>query len=201
MATSKPIDFSYTGDIAVLYRGFLLMGQQPGYGPDEPPKLGYVRAYRNITYFNSDIRSHESTHFHLVYDMIEESDDEGEFTEEQFVELEGSGKIVGRMYKSVQEALGTPVYEVLEEPGEYIAEVPRKSQLEQEGRRIADQLGNGVVYKGPWIPYGPEGEFFGYFFQDEAVTMTSFVVKTYEEAKEALIDARRRFNAEPPIFT
>lgn len=120
---SKPIDFSYTGDIAVLYKGFLLVGHQPGYGPDEPPKLGYVRAYRSTTYFNNDIRSYESTHFHLVYDMIEEANDTGEFTEEQFEELEKSGRIVGRMYKSMQEALGTPVYEVLEEPGEYIAEV------------------------------------------------------------------------------
>ncbi len=120
----KPIDFSYEGDIAVLYKGFLLVGHQPGYGPDEPPKLGYVRAYRNITYFDGGIRSYESTHFHLVYDMIEEASDAGEFTEEQFMELQSSGKIVGRVYKSIQEALGTPVYEVLEEPGEFIAEVP-----------------------------------------------------------------------------
>jgi len=147
VAMSRPIDFSYTGDIAVLYRGFLLIGHQPGYGPDEPPKLGYVRAYRNTSYFNDGIRSYESTHFHLVYDMIEEVNDTGEFTEEQFAELEGSGRIVGRMYKSIQEALGTPVYEALEEPGEYIAEVATYPP------RV------GII---PRLPEGARGDFLFY---------------------------------------
>ena len=72
--------------------------------------------------------------------------------------------------------------------------------IEQEGQRIAEELGHGVVYLGPWLPYGRKGEFFGHFFDDRAVTGTSFVAKTLDEAKAALIKARREFGAKPPVF-
>jgi len=73
--------------------------------------------------------------------------------------------------------------------------------IEEEGRRIAQRLGQGVTYRGPWLPYGPKGEFLGYFFQDDAVTGSSFVAKTFEEAKADLIEMRRKFGAKPPVFT
>ena len=65
-----------------------------------------------------------------------------------------------------------------------------------EGQRIAEQLGNGVVYVGPWLPYGRNGEFYGHFFVDRAVTGTSFVANTFDQAKAALIKSRREFGAE-----
>lgn len=74
------------------------------------------------------------------------------------------------------------------------------SSLEEEGRRIAQRLGQGVTYRGPWLPYGPGGEFIGHFFQDDAVTETSFVAKTFKEAKASLIDIRKKFGAKPPVF-
>lgn len=74
------------------------------------------------------------------------------------------------------------------------------SSLEEEGRRIAKRLGQGVTYRGPWLPYGPGGEFLGHFFQDDAVTETSFVAKTFEEAKANLIDIRKKWGAKPPVF-
>lgn len=73
--------------------------------------------------------------------------------------------------------------------------------IEQEGQRIAEELGHGVVYLGPWLPYGRKGEFFGHFFDDRAVTGTSFVAKTLDGAKDALIKARERFSAKIPVFS
>ena len=72
--------------------------------------------------------------------------------------------------------------------------------LREEGQKIAEQLGHGVVYRGPWLPEGPSGEFYGHFFSDDAVTESSFVAPTLEEAKEALTSIRRGFGAEPPVF-
>ena len=74
------------------------------------------------------------------------------------------------------------------------------SSTEEAGQKIAQRLGQGVTYKGPWLPYGPKGEFLGYFFQDDAVTETSFVAKTFEEAKASLIKTRKDFGAKPPVF-
>ena len=77
---------------------------------------------------------------------------------------------------------------------------PRREALIQEGKKIAERLGNGVYCAGPWLPYGPEGKFMGYFFEDDAVTGTSFVAMNYEEAKEGLINVRENFKAKPPVF-
>jgi len=74
------------------------------------------------------------------------------------------------------------------------------SSIEEEGQRIAERLGQGVTYRGPWFPYGPNGKFLGYFFQDDAVTGSSFVAKTFEEAKASLIEMRKDFGAKPPVF-
>ena len=74
------------------------------------------------------------------------------------------------------------------------------STLKEEGQKIAEQLGHGVIYKGPWLPYGPGGEFYGHFFEDDAVTESSFVASTLEEAKEALTSIRKGFGAELPVF-
>ncbi|MBU0846904.1 hypothetical protein KKH23_06900 [Patescibacteria group bacterium] len=76
----------------------------------------------------------------------------------------------------------------------------RVETLREEGQAIAQKLGNGVGYYGPWLPYGPEGEFMGHFFQDDAVTETSFVAFNYEKAKAILIQSRKDFGAEPPVF-
>jgi len=77
---------------------------------------------------------------------------------------------------------------------------PRRETLIQEGKKIAERLGNGVYCAGPWLPYGPEGKFMGHFFEDDAVTRTSFVAMNYEEAKEELINVREKFGAKPPVF-
>ncbi len=74
------------------------------------------------------------------------------------------------------------------------------SRLEEEGQKVAERLGNGVTYGRPWLPYGPKGEFFGHFFLD-AVTGTSFVAKTFEEAKAELTKTRKQFGARPPVFS
>lgn len=79
------------------------------------------------------------------------------------------------------------------------------SSLREEGEAIVARLGNGVGYYGPWLPDGaelyPEGTFLGHFFQDDAVTKTSFVARTYEDAKTKLIKVRKDFGAEPPVFS
>ena len=36
----------------------------------------------------------------------------------------------------------------------------------EEGQKIAQQLGGEVIYKSPWLPDGPKGEFLGHFFTD-----------------------------------
>jgi len=72
--------------------------------------------------------------------------------------------------------------------------------IEEEGRRIAKRLGQGVTYYRPWLPEGPKGEFYGHIFEDAAVTETAFVAKTFEEAKASLIDIRKKFGAKPPVF-
>lgn len=72
--------------------------------------------------------------------------------------------------------------------------------VEGEGQKIAERLGQGVVCRGAWFPHGPEGEFLGYFFEDAAVTETSFLAKTFEEAKANLIEVRTKFRARPPVF-
>ncbi len=74
------------------------------------------------------------------------------------------------------------------------------SSIEEEGQKIAQRLGQGVTYRGPWFLPGLKREFLGYFFQDDAVTESSFVAKTFEEAKASLIKTRKAFGAKPPVF-
>ncbi len=76
----------------------------------------------------------------------------------------------------------------------------RLEQLEQEGRLIAEQLGNGVNYAGPLLWDGPEGKFYGHLFQDDAVTVSSFTGIDFEGAKTRLIEMRQQWDAEPPVF-
>jgi hypothetical protein len=65
----------------------------------------------------------------------------------------------------------------------------------KEGKAIAEKLGNSIGYYGPY-QWRPEG---GYVFKD-AVTGSSFIAKTYEEAKQELINMRKEFGAKPPTF-
>lgn len=102
----------------------------------------------------------------------------------------------------------TPVkYYWPDDYGMYLEEVQgkvlnsKRRSLIQEGKKIATQLGNGVTYMSPWLPYGPEGEFWGHYFEDTAVTKTSFLADDFEDAKEALIGVRKSFDAEPPVFS
>ena len=76
----------------------------------------------------------------------------------------------------------------------------RREQLSREGKEIARQLGNGVGYYGPWLPFGPEGEFLGHLIQDDAVTIGSFTVMDIDDAREKLVELRKNFGAEPPVF-
>ncbi|GAI89376.1 unnamed protein product, partial [marine sediment metagenome] len=64
---------------------------------------------------------------------------------------------------------------------------------------IARKLGNEVIYKGPWLPNGEKGEFYGHWFTDR-VTGSSFAAKTLEEAKAILIQSRKDWGEKPPVF-
>lgn len=79
-------------------------------------------------------------------------------------------------------------------------ETPREKSLRLQGEEITRQIDNGVNYRGPWLPDGPEGELLGHFFQDDAVTQTSFVCQDIEDCKAKLIKVREDFKAEPPVF-
>jgi len=80
-------------------------------------------------------------------------------------------------------------------------ETPREKSLRLQGEEIVRQLDNGVNYRGPWLPEGPEGELLGHFFQDDAVTQTSFVCQDITDCKAKLIKVREDFKAAPPVFT
>ncbi|MBA7608871.1 hypothetical protein ES703_16055 [subsurface metagenome] len=71
--------------------------------------------------------------------------------------------------------------------------------LREEGQKIARKLGGEVIYEGPWLPYGPKGEFLGHFFSDR-VTGSTFPAKTLEEAKATLIQSRKDWGEKPPVF-
>jgi len=70
--------------------------------------------------------------------------------------------------------------------------------IEEEGREIAQRLGNAVYYNGPQMY---EGEFFCHLFTDTAVTGTTFAAMNLDKAKAALIRKRKEFGAEPPVFS
>lgn len=65
------------------------------------------------------------------------------------------------------------------------------SAIEEEGRRIAQQLGIDIRYIGP--QYGKDDEFMFHVFNDIAVTGTSFVANTLEEAIASLTEKRTLF--------
>ncbi|MFH1575602.1 MAG: hypothetical protein ABIB55_01490 [Candidatus Nealsonbacteria bacterium] len=72
-------------------------------------------------------------------------------------------------------------------------------ELRQEGREIAQKLGNGVTYLGPQM--NKNNEFIFHLFNDDpALTGTTFVGKTFEGAKKNLINKRKLFNSFPPTF-
>jgi len=71
--------------------------------------------------------------------------------------------------------------------------------LFEEGQEIARKLGGEVIYKGPWLPNGEKGEFYGHWFTDR-VTGSSFSAKTLEEAKATLIQSRKDWGEKPPVF-
>ncbi|GAI80625.1 unnamed protein product, partial [marine sediment metagenome] len=71
--------------------------------------------------------------------------------------------------------------------------------LIEEGQKIAQRLGGEVIYKGPWLPDGEKGEFYGHWFTDR-VTGSSFAAKTLEEAKAILIQSRKDWGEKPPVF-
>lgn len=71
-------------------------------------------------------------------------------------------------------------------------------EIEEQGRKIAQQLGNDIVYNGPQYL---NDEFMFHVFTDVAVTGTTFAAKTFEEAKANLIEKRKLFGAKPPSFS
>ncbi len=87
----EPFGTSYEGDVATLYKGFMIYGRQLS---DPGGMGGGFRAFRNQQYFRDGIASYESTHPHLVQAMIDEVDDQGEFTVEQLEELDRGGVAV-----------------------------------------------------------------------------------------------------------
>jgi hypothetical protein len=72
-----------------------------------------------------------------------------------------------------------------------------KERIEAEGKNIAKQLGNGVRYVGIQLL---NDEFQSHWFNDDRVTNTSFLAKTFTEAQERLFEIRRQFKAPVPIF-
>ncbi|MBA7617874.1 hypothetical protein ES703_25192 [subsurface metagenome] len=68
-----------------------------------------------------------------------------------------------------------------------------KPSLAEEGERIAKQLGNGVIYNGPW--WKSKDEFIGHTFTDVAVTGTTFICHDLEDCKARLIQKRKEFDA------
>jgi hypothetical protein len=74
-------------------------------------------------------------------------------------------------------------------------------ELEKEGRAIAEKLGNGVTYLGPWFHDEEKKEFLWHTFNDDpAFTGTTFTAKTFQEAKEKLIEKRKLFGMPLPNF-
>ncbi len=71
------------------------------------------------------------------------------------------------------------------------------AQYQEEGERIARQLGNGVRYVGPQMNYE---KFYVHLFNDDAVTGTAFACLNLEECKAKLMQVRKKFGAEPPTF-
>ena len=67
-------------------------------------------------------------------------------------------------------------------------------KIEEEGKRIAELIGNGVVYIGPQLS---KGEFLSHFFVDKAVTDTTFAGRTLDEALANLTQKRKDFGAAP----
>ena len=78
---------------------------------------------------------------------------------------------------------------VIESPGS-------DSRISQEGKDIARQLGNGVIYNGPQMD---RDKFVGHVFTDAAVTGTTFMCNDLEGCKARLAQVRERFGAAPPI--
>ncbi|MDP2730339.1 MAG: hypothetical protein Q8O55_07645 [Dehalococcoidales bacterium] len=79
-------------------------------------------------------------------------------------------------------------------------ETPREKALRADGEAITLQIDNGVTYRGPWLPNGPEGELLGHLFQDDASTKTSFVCQDVEDCKKQLVKVRKNFDVDPPVF-
>lgn len=70
-------------------------------------------------------------------------------------------------------------------------------ELTREGEEIARRLGNGAIYIGPQLA---NDKLVYHMFNDSAVTDTSFAAKTFKEAKQVLIERRKRFGAKLPNF-
>ncbi|MBA7516369.1 hypothetical protein ES705_08417 [subsurface metagenome] len=69
---------------------------------------------------------------------------------------------------------------------------------QEEGERIARQLGNGVIYNGPQMY---NDKLYAHIFTDAAVTGTTFACLGLEECKANLIQKRKDFGAAPPAFS
>lgn len=66
------------------------------------------------------------------------------------------------------------------------------SDIEDEGKAIARQLGDGIRYEGPQMLHG---RLYAHVFTDVAVTGTTFLANTFEEAKQSLAEKRNEFAA------
>ncbi len=64
---------------------------------------------------------------------------------------------------------------------------------QEEGQRIADQLGQGIIYSGPQM----YGETFMIHLFTDPVTGTTFSARTLEQARARLIVVRREYKQHP----
>lgn len=80
---------------------------------------------------------------------------------------------------------------------EYKGDNPSGNPHQEEGERIAQQIGNGIIYNGPQML---EGELYAHLFTDVAVTGTTFACLDLEGCKANLIQKRKDFGAAPPTF-
>ena len=67
----------------------------------------------------------------------------------------------------------------------------RGTPSDDEGKRIARQLGTGMSYDG--IQRDPHGEFAGYLFTDREKTGSTFLAPTLAQAQRSLRETRERF--------
>ncbi len=70
------------------------------------------------------------------------------------------------------------------------------TNIEAEGKAIAEQLGEEVFYNGPQY----KGDRFCFHHFTDRVTGTTFSAITLKEVKARLVEVRKNFGTSPPVF-